>query len=180
MRQKVFVKKILLIGIIIVALSFSILPAFGSDSVSHKIIVKIPVIQAMSIETRNATSSGEEVVTRYEVPNPSDEDLARGYVENEDVATLAVTSNVDWKVTVRAKNRYLGTSYDGTYKKLVSDLLVRCIGGYEPVTTHSKVIVEKEPGIFNLDLDYKTKFHRQEYKPGPYDATLVYTISSRA
>ena len=180
MKVKSISGKIIVLLALIVVTSFYFPPVMASDSASHDIEIDIPVIQAMNIKSRSSTGSGEKVVTKYNIPEPKKADLNRGYVEKEDAVTLAVTSNVNWKVTVRAKKRYLGTSDDGTYKKPVTDLMIRCSGNYEPVTTSQTIIAEKGSGVFNLGLDYKTNFDKDEYKPGSYEATLVYTISSRS
>lgn len=180
MNLKSLKVKIIFSLAITIAVVFSVFPVLASDSASHKITVKIPVIQAMRIETVDSTSSGKKIVTKYDIPEPSDGDLSSGYLEEEDVAMLAVTSNVNWKVTVRSSGRYLGTSNDGTYKKPVTDLMVGSSGQYSQVTTTPKTIVEEDPGVFNLGLDYKVQYDKSEYKPGSYEATLVYTISSRA
>lgn len=172
-----------IIAVIIFAISILGLAAEASDSTSHKIVIKIPVILKMSITSRGRTSSGETVVTRYDIPEPTDRELNQGYVEKEDAASLAITANVDWKVTVRSEKSTLGRSEDGEYEKPVSDLMVRCSGssvGYQALSTSTSTIFEGEKGIFNRGLDYKTKFDKDKYKSGSYEATLIYTISSQA
>ena len=172
-----------IIAVLIFAISILAPVAEASDSASHKIVVEVPVILVMSITSNGRTSSGETVVTRYEVLEPTDRELNQGYVEQEDAANLAITANVDWKVTLRSEKSTLGRSADGEYEKPASDLMVRCSGssfGYQSVSTSPSTIFEGGSGIFNHGLDYKTIFDKDQYKSGSYEATLIYTISSRA
>ena len=167
-----FLTIITIIAILIFAISIFDLVVEGSDSATQKIFVTVLGILRMSVTP-----------TKYDLLKPTDRELNQGYVEKEDAANLAITANVDWKVTVKSEKSTLGRSADGEYEKPASDLMVRCSGssfGYQSVSTSPSTIFEGGKGTFDHGLDYKTIFDKDQYKSGSYEATLIYTISSRA
>lgn len=180
MSNKTLGRKVIISLAITIALLLGSIPTLASDTASRKIVIKIRATLKMSITSGGRTVSGEKVVTRYDIPELTDRELNQWYVEKEDAASLAISGNVNWKVAVRSEEPTLGISEDGEYEKPVSDLMVRCSGnsfGYQSVSTSPSTIFEGGKGTYNRGLDYKTEFDKAQYKPGFYEATLIYTIT---
>lgn len=127
-----------------------------------------------------ANSHGEEVIDRIDFPQPTAADLSAGFIKIDGALSLVARSNIPWVVTVRAMERDLGTSRDGLFTKPLHNFLLRANNGiYFTLTNHDQIIIQGQPGIHPIEIDYKILFDQTKYREGDYGVTLVYTITTR-
>ncbi len=128
-----------------------------------------------------AEGGGASVSSPFVIPNPTPEDLERGYVERLGAVTLLARSNVPWLIAVRAEDADMGTSFDGSVTKPITDFQVRASGQgrYLTVQRYDQALTAGPPGEHRVPVDYRVLFDRERHRPGNYRITLVYTISTR-
>ncbi len=118
--------------------------------------------------------------SRYNLHAPSASDFAAGFIEDDDVIVLNAASNIPWAVKVHAIESSMGTSYDGTYTKPLSDFMVRAnSGSFFSISTSDQVLASGTRGSYQLRVDYRVKVDESTYKDGDYGLTLVYTITGK-
>ena len=117
------------------------------------------------------------VIGSLSLPQPTAADLERGYLELGDALTLVAQSNVNWRLSIRTDDPDMGKSYDGTYTKPISDFQLGADGAYLTIAHEDQPLAEGGPGEHELKIDYRILF-RQEYRPGNYHITLIYTIAT--
>lgn len=164
------------LSLVIVALAA--VPLLGEDSETAQVGWTIASYQTLSIVGSDGSGDGQ-VESRFAVPEPSDADLARGHVERPNAVRLNARSNTAWVITARAESANMGTSDDGSYTKPIRDLQVRADGGtYTPLSQDNQIIASGGAGKRTVGVDYRVAFDQAEYRPGDYEATVVYTIST--
>lgn len=114
----------------------------------------------------------------YNFDTPSGDDLDAGFIEGLSAMTLTVKSNVNWEVQVRTTDSDMGTV--GGYAKPISDFLWRESGGaYQAITqVDAQVSTGTPTSSTDIIVDYKVLLGWADDKPGAYDITLRYTLSS--
>ncbi len=153
-------------------------PSVADDSATAQVGWTVESTQSLSIAGA-ANSNGRQVASTFAVPEPSERDLARGHIDREDALRLNARSNTDWVITARSESATMGTSDDGTYTKSIQDLQVRADGGsYTPLSRERTTIARGAPGERTVGVDYRVNFDQATYRPGDYEATVIYTISS--
>jgi hypothetical protein len=164
--------------IALLVLAFSTVGLAADDSATVTVGWTINAQQSLSISsnTLSADSSSKTVESVYQIPEPNQDDLDRGYIKETNAVELVASSNVDWEVKVEAENEYMGESDKGNFKKPVTDLSVRGRGNFKEVSTSPTTIAKGEPGEHKFGVDYKVQYD-EDYKSGDYKAELVYTIS---
>lgn len=106
---------------------------------------------------------------------------------NKDSLSNTVTYQCDqgflWRIRVRSLDANLGQSNDATYTKPLSDL--RWKGGDQPTwipmtTSYATVLGWRFQfsGTRTVDIDYRFLLSWANDKPGTYQATIQYTIST--
>jgi len=166
--------------IVVLVLSITTLGLAAEDSATVTVGWTVNAQQSLSVSSNNLSSdssSEKSVESVFDIPEPTDNDLSRGYIKKTNAVELVARSNVAWEVQVKAENKYLGTSDNGNYKKPVSDLSIRGQGSFNQVSTSPTTIAEGQPGEFKFGVDYKVQYD-EDYKEGDYQARLVYTITT--
>lgn len=122
-----------------------------------------------------AEGGGTGVSSTFVIPNPTPEDLERGYVERQGAVTLVARSNTPWVLSVRTEG------FDGTVTKPITDFQVRANGQgrYLTVQRYDQTLAEGPPGEHRVAVDYRVLFDRERHRDGDYRITLVYTLSTR-
>lgn len=164
---------------LILLFSVSLLTVGASDSATVTVSWQVPVMQSLQIQGQATSGSSDKITSVLNLPQPTDNDLQRGYIQRQNALTLTARSNVKWAVQVQVEQPYLGTSYDGEYRKPSSDLLIRGSSGYKQASTSPVIIATGESGSHRIGVDYKVLFDQQDYRRGDYQATLIYTITTR-
>ena len=160
--------------------TITILGSAAKDSATVTVGFTVAAHQSLQISSNSSSSnsSSTSVESVYTIPDPNNDDLEKGYIKEENALELVASSNIGWEVQVEAKNKYLGTSDNGKYKKPISDLSVRGKGKFKQVSMDPITIAEGQPGTFNFGVDYKVQYDKTEYEKGNYEASLIYTITS--
>jgi len=174
-------------------LGLLIMLAQGASS-SEKTAVSWSVqpFAVLSIKGSASDESESSISLPFHLPQPTAEDLERGYIEVPSALTLLARSNTSWQLFVHAKERELGRSYDGLYVKPISDFQLRARlrlqgqEGSEPgdhlylyltISNEDQLLIQGERGEWEIKLDYRILLHRERYRPGDYRITLIYTIT---
>ena len=164
----------------------------GSESGSTSVGWSVLPFATLSLSPDGNPSSS--VSAGFHLPEPTAEDLERGYLEVPDALTFIARSNTDWQLFVHADESELGRSYDGLYVKPLSDLQLRArarvriqegpepeakarTGSYLPLSNEPQLLIRGGRGEWEIELDYRILLHRERYRPGDYQVTLVYTIT---
>lgn len=142
-----------------------------------RVAFRVNPFQTLSLGSGPAGRTLSAAVT---VPRPTAQDLSRGYVELPGALKLQVRSNVPWTVKVRTDDPDMGTSFDGTFTKPISDLQVRVAGGpYLTLSRQDQVLAEGPWGTFAFEVDYRVLFDPQTHRDGDYRVNVIYTLSTR-
>ena len=159
-----------------------LLPAFalaaGPDSTAV-VHVSWTVLPFQSLTVVGSTAgTGTSVTTSYTLPEPDAEDFSVGFIEEDEALVLKAASNIPWAVKVHALESDMGTSYDGSYTKPLSDFMIRANGGdFFSISTFDQVLASGGRGSYLLSVDYRVKVDEETHKEGDYGLTLVYTIT---
>lgn len=148
-----------------------------ADSVRISTTFKVLPYQTLSI---SGTPSSQSVFASVQLPQPSSEDLERGYISQRSAIRLAVESNVPWVIQVHTHDEHMGVSDDGAYTKPISDFQLRHANDedYVTISNDAQVLLHHREGEFEFEIDYKLVFDAQAHKAGGYQLDVVYTISS--
>lgn len=159
--------------ITVLLLAVTTLGLAAEDSATVTVGWTVNARQSLYISSNgpNSTESAESV---FNIPEPTDEDIQRGYIKKKNALRLVAVSNVAWEVQVRSENSVLGRE-DGFVKR-ISDLSIKGQGAYKQVSTSPTTIASGGPGEHEFGVDYKVNYG-EDYKEGDYQANLVYTIS---
>jgi len=142
-----------------------------------RINIKIVPFQILMVNGKN--TDGEKVITTYHIPQPTPQDLQRGYIQEDNALSLTVVSNVNWVVKVRALSKNLGSSWDGRYIKPLSDFLIRSHQTqFMPVQQIPQKIAWGKNGKKTVNIDYRVEGYNRNYHPGNYKIILEYTITT--
>jgi len=147
-------------------------------SASHQVAVRVLPIITLTVRGKDGTE--KKVISTYNVPQPTAQDLEKGYIEEKSAFSLMVISNVNWVVTVRALSENLGTSWDGKYLKPLSHFFLRSYQTkFMAIQKRSQKIAwgEKEEQV--IDVDYRIEGYGDNYQLGSYKITLEYTITAQ-
>ncbi len=170
------VKKLLsTVTVVTLLLAVATLGFAAEDSASVTVGWTVNAKQSLSITSNRSPGSSNQVDSVFQVPEPSEQDLKRGYIKEINAIELVASSNEPWAVQVEAESSSLGRGKDG-YEKDVSDLFVRGQGGFRQLSTSPMTIASGPPGEYKFGVDYRVNYS-QDYKPGNYEAKLVYTIT---
>lgn len=115
-------------------------------------------------------------------PDPDQDDLARGFIEQRSAFKLTILNNsaLAWVVKISVSNSDLGRSYDGLYSKPVEDLMVQTDGGgYFPLSAQAQTLLAGANGEFRFDIDFKVLYKKETHRPGAYRAEVIYTVMNR-
>ena len=154
------------------------LPTLADTAQSVRVGFQIMPFQVLSIS--GGAGSGRSAVSTVQVPQPSLADLERGAIEQRNAVRLTVRSNIPWRVTVRTQDADMGTSFDGTHTKPISDFQVRAEGGgYLTIDHQPQQLLQGEAGDHVYGVDYKTHFDRHRYSAGSYRIEVIYMVESR-
>jgi len=172
-----------LLGSALVLLLASSPPLLGDSSAAVVVGWRVESTQTLYVlgPDGRAEGGGTSVASAFVIPNPTPEDLERGYVERLRAVTLLARSNTPWVISVRTEDADMGTSFDGTVTKPISDFQVRAHGRgpYLTVQRYDQALAEGPPGEHRVAVDYRVLFDRERHREGNYRITLVYTISTR-
>lgn len=153
---------------------------YAANSVSVNVQVSWTILPFQSLTLAGTNSWGEEVTARIDFPQPTVGDLSLGFIKIRGALSLVARSNIPWVVKVRAMESDLGTSYDGAFTKPLHNFLLRANNGqYFTLTNYNQIIIEGQPGVHPIEIDYKILFDRVNHRDGDYRVTLVYTITTR-
>ena len=131
--------------------------------------VTVTIIQSMDLSP-----------TSFVFPDVTSTHLDEGSIEARDTATVTVSSNVPWQLTVQSEDPDMGKVED--YIKPLSDFLWKKLGD-----THYTAIsieghrVDSSAGYADhqkIELDYKMLVGWTRDKPGTYGLTLRFTLST--
>ena len=150
----------------------------SSTAVVHVSWTVLP-FQSLTI-AGSATGADTSITNCYDVHTPSASDFAAGFIEDDGVLVLNAASNIPWTVKVYAIESDMGTSYDGSYTKSLSDFMVRANGGsFFSISTSDQGLASDTCGSHLLSVDYRVKVDESTHKDGDYGLTLVYTITGK-
>ncbi len=180
--KKLKTTRSLSLGISVSLILLALLPALtllgASDSATVTVSWTIKPYQSLSIV--GSPSKTKSVFSTHNVPDPTNADLNRGFIEEENAITLKAISNVDWEIYVKALSNDMGTSFDGTYTKSLEDFELRAASGsYKPLANSDRLLARGEHGEHKVGVDYKVNFHPDRYKDGNYQVKLLYTITTK-
>ena len=164
---------------IILLVPISVLAAGSSSSAVVHVSWTVLPFQSLTIAGSDA-NAGTSLATRYDLRKPDASDFAAGFIEDDGVLVLNASSNIPWTVKVHAVESDMGTSYDGSYTKPLSDFMVRADGGsFFSISTSDQVLASGTRGSHLLSVDYRVKVEKDTYKDGDYGLTLIYTITGK-
>ncbi|MCG2755761.1 MAG: hypothetical protein L6247_09400 [Desulfobacteraceae bacterium] len=131
--------------------------------------VTVPVIQSMNLSPSS-----------FVFPDVSSIHLDKGFIEARDAATITVSSNVAWQLTVQSEDPDMGKVEDNV--KPLSDFLWKKSGdiNYTAISTEGHR-VDSSAGYVDhqkAGLDYKMLVGWTRDKPGTYGLTLRFTLST--
>ncbi|HDL86193.1 MAG TPA: hypothetical protein ENH11_07715 [Candidatus Acetothermia bacterium] len=150
----------------------------SSSAVVHVSWTVLP-FQSLTIDG-SVAGTNTSITNRYDVRKPDASDFAAGFIEDDGVLVLNAASNIPWAVKVHSIESDMGTSYNGSYIKPLSDFMVRVNGGsFFSISTSDQVLASGTRGAYLLSVDYKVKVNEGTYKDGDYGLTLVYTITGK-
>ncbi len=150
----------------------------AGKSATTTVTVSWRILPFQSLTIAGHGKVGTSVVSHFNLRQPTQADLAAGYIEDDGALTLVAVSNIPWAVKVHAVEPNMGTSNDGTYVKPLSDLMLRANGDkFSPISQFDQTVASGERGAYKLTIDYKVKLDSASYRPGDYGLTLVYTIT---
>lgn len=161
-------------------LCLAILAFAQQDSATVKVSWTVLPFQKLRIV--GSSSEGPSVTASYALPQPTDFDLARGYLETESAIELSGASNIPWKVQVWTENQDMGQSFDGLATKSISDFKLREHGGgsYLTIAREPQVLASGQLGSFEIGVDYLVTLNENgEYRPGNYGLEITYVIMPR-
>lgn len=171
-------KRLTIFLAVLVAVTLTTIPTFSAEDTSTtRVGWSIKPYLELRVDSTSATKIGQSVTNVVKMPEPTESDFARGFIQQVNAVNLTAVSNVDWEVQVEASRDIMGTSTSGGYEKPISDLLIKVTGGYQPVSTDPITIANGENGKHNMGVDYKILLDEEDYEPGNYKATLTYTIA---
>jgi len=166
-----------LIAFVLVIFLIPISALAAGPSSSAVVHVSWTVLPFQSL-TIGGLTDGTSFTTRYDLPKPDASDFAAGFIEDDGVLVLNAASNIPWTVKVHAVEPDMGTSYDGSYTKPISDFMVRADGGsFFSISTFDQVLASGTRGSYLLSVDYRVKVEEETHKDGDYGLTLIYTIT---
>jgi len=131
--------------------------------------VTVPIIQSMDFSPIS-----------FVFPDVTSTHLDEGFIEARNAATVTVSSNVPWQLTVQSEDPDMGKVED--HIKHLSDFLWKKSGD-----THYTAIsikghrVDSSTGYADhqkIELDYKMFVGWTRDKPGTYGLTLRFTLST--
>jgi len=176
MKSKIFLLLVLLSLALAATLPATNLLAASSNT---KVGVSFSILPFQMLSIAGG-ASGNSAVSSVHVPQPQIADLNRGYIDQRNAVRLSLRSNVPWRVKVRTSNRDMGTSFDGSYVKPVSDFQLRAAGSpYLTIDDTDQVLLRGNFGKYDFDIDYRTLFDKGAFRSGNYQIDIVYTIVSR-
>jgi hypothetical protein len=172
-------RKSLLFTTIATLILLGIAPKSWAISTDKTVRISWKILPFQVLIINGKGNPGKRVITTYNIPQPTHQDLKRGYIQEESALSLTVVSNVDWVIKVRALSEDLGTSWKGKYLKPLSHFLFR-----SPQTEF--MVIQQEPqkiawgekGRKVVDIDYRVEGYSNDYQPGSYKITLEYTITT--
>ena len=169
---------VILIAIIFLIPVFALAAGPSSSAAVHVSWTVLP-FQSLTI-AGSAAATDASVTNRYDLRKPGADDFATGFIQEDGVLVLKAASNIPWAVKVHAIETDMGTSYDGSYTKPLTDFMLRANGGsFFSVSTSDQVLASGTRGSYQLSVDYRVKVDRDSYKDGDYGLTLVYTITGK-
>ena len=131
--------------------------------------VTVPIIQSMDLSPRS-----------FIFPDVSGANLDKGFIEARDAATITVSSNVSWQLTVQSEDPDMGKVEDDV--KPLSDFLWKKSGDahYTAISTegHRVDSSTRYADHQKAGLDYKMLVGWTRDKPGTYGLTLRFTLST--
>jgi len=131
--------------------------------------VTVPIIQSMDFSP-----------VSFVFPDVTSTHLDEGFIEARDAATVTVSSNVPWQLTVQSEDPDMGKVEE--HIKTLSDFLWKKSGD-----THYTAIsikghrVDSSAGYADhqkIELDYKMLVGWTRDKPGTYGLTLRFTLGT--
>lgn len=171
-------RKTTLVLIIILGVFGPAVLLWGDSSTTVQVGWRVLGTQMLSILGSDGPE-GPSVASTFVIPQPTAEDLQRGYIERRRALVLVARSNMPWTISVRTDDENMGRSFDGTYVKPITDLLVRAEGGsYVTIGHRDQAITDGPPGEHQVGVDYRVLFDPKTHRDGNYHITVIYTIST--
>ena len=158
-------------------LCLAILSFAQQDSVTVK--VGWTVLPFQELRIMGVSAKGSSVTASYLLPQPTEFDLDKGYLEAENAIGLSGASNIPWKVQVWTEDQDMGQSFDGLVTKSISDFKLRehGRGNYLTIAREPQVLVSGKLGSFEIGVDYLVTLNENgEYSPGDYGLAITYVI----
>jgi len=181
MRFSSLIRMVIFGLLLIPVVSYGVLFANEPRNVDQEVIFEVLPAQSLSVGSFEDADEFSQTVglATVHMPQPTQRDLARGFIEQRDAVELDISSNIPWRITINTNNGDMGLSADGSTAKPVSDFQVRGNGDYQSVSNEDQTILEGSGGVFKVELDYRLLFDPQEHKDGDYTLTLTYTIAGK-
>lgn len=134
--------------------------------------------QSLTISGQDADSVGTTSAISF--PEPTEEDLQRGYIEKREIIELTVESNVPWALSFYTDAENMGISNDGSYIKPIQHFQVRVDGSrYQGLKNDSQSFLFGTATKKAFAVDYRMLLDRENHSPGSYQATVTYILASR-
>lgn len=131
--------------------------------------VSIPVLQSMNL------SPGSFIF-----PDVSGTNLDQGFLEERDAATVTVSSNMAWQLTIQSEDSDMGKVENNV--KPLSDFLWKKSSDsqYTAMSTNGKVVDSSSRFADHekIELDYKMLVGWTRDTPGTYGLTLRFRLST--
>ncbi len=155
--------------------------AGGDSTAGAQVRWRVENLQELILLGPEDEGAGGNAPVWWKIPDPTEADRARGYVERLRALTLLVRSNTPWDLSVRLESPLEGTSLDGGPSRPALDFWVRVHGrtAYIPLREHEQSLLRGPPGEYRGDVDYRVRIDPQRYREGTDRVTIVYTLSSR-
>jgi len=134
--------------------------------------------QSLNISGLDSQINGS--VSTISFPEPTLEDLNRGFIEKREIVELSLESNVPWALSFYSSDETMGISDDGSYNKPIQHFQVRVNGGsYIDLNNFAQEFLFGSPTKTTYNVDYRMLLDRENHSPGSYQASVTYTLSSR-
>lgn len=138
------------------------------------------ILPHQGLSVNRVDENGQKGDSVVAIPQPTVQDLARGFIEQPNAVELKVVSNTAWVLLLSTVNVDMGTSDDGSYVKPIEDFQVRAGNRpYVSLSHEGQKLLSGPPGVFFPTLDYRTIANPDTYRPGTYSIEVVYMITSR-
>jgi hypothetical protein len=178
MREKSLIATLLL--------GMCLLMAYGASYAVEDLDQETSTVTLVIQPACNLTITNEAVSETLTMDSNAESAFGAGFVEfGADKPTLTVSSNEDWKLTVKSSGftaPYSKKTGDLQLKDASSEHVKNGFSDFKPLSETDQEIASGDKGVKgeNHPCQYKILLDYTKDVPGTYEATITYTLSTSA